>query len=173
MFDSKAYDKKRNQDPKRKQRRKERYQETKAIILERNRKWREVNKKALKERTSSEEFKKRRNAYLLEKRRDPEYILVKSLRDRIRKALFSQSTYKNNKTMSYVGCTKQELKEHIESQFTEGMSWDNYGDWHIDHIYPLSKIDLSKEDNLYFAMSYKNLQPLWAKDNLRKHAKYV
>ena len=48
------------------------------------------------------------------------------------------------------------------------MSWDNYGTWHIDHILPLSKFDLSKREDFLIACNYKNLQPLWADENIRK-----
>lgn len=76
---------------------------------------------------------------------------------------------KKNKTFNYFGCTPQFLKEYLESQFVNGMSWDNHGDWNIDHIIPLS---LSKtEEELYKLCFYKNLQPLWAEDNLKKSNK--
>jgi predicted transcriptional regulator len=61
-----------------------------------------------------------------------------------------------------------ELKLHIETKFTDGMNWDNYGKWHIDHIYPLSKLNLQEKQDLAKACHYTNLQPLWAKDNLVK-----
>ena len=74
---------------------------------------------------------------------------------------------------SLVGYTLNELINHIEKQFTEGMSWENYGKWHLDHRIPKSAFNFSKPSHIdfkkYWALS--NLQPLWAKDNLRKHAK--
>ena len=51
------------------------------------------------------------------------------------------------------------------------MSWDNYGEWHIDHIMPLSTFDLTNPDQLKEACKYTNLQPLWAEDNLHKSSK--
>ena len=57
---------------------------------------------------------------------------------------------------------------HIQNKFTEGMLWDNYGLWHIDHIRPCSKFDLSKPKEQRKCFHYSNLQPLWAIDNIRK-----
>ena len=72
-----------------------------------------------------------------------------------------------------VGYTFLELKTHLEKQFVDGMSWDNYGKWHIDHIIPISGFNFeNKEDpdfKQYWALS--DLQPLWAKDNWRKRKK--
>jgi hypothetical protein len=83
----------------------------------------------------------------------------------------------NQKTGSAVkdlGCTITELKCHLESQFQPGMSWENWGHgkdkWHIDHILPLSKFDLTDRAQFLRACHYKNLQPLWADDNIRKGA---
>lgn len=78
---------------------------------------------------------------------------------------------KNINKLSY---TPMELKEHLESLFKPGMSWDNYGfyGWHIDHIKPLCLFDLSDEQQLRDVWSLSNLQPLWAKENLTKNKKY-
>lgn len=72
-----------------------------------------------------------------------------------------------------IGCSIPELVSHLESQFTEGMSWDNYGlyGWHMDHIIPLSSFDLTDREQFLQACHYTNLQPLWAKDNLSKGSK--
>lgn len=71
---------------------------------------------------------------------------------------------------NYVGCDINKLKEHLESQFTEGMSWNNYGyrGWHIDHIKPCASFDLSNDSEVKECFHYSNLQPLWFKDNLTK-----
>ena len=75
---------------------------------------------------------------------------------------------KNNKTFEIIGCTPQELKEHIEKQFTEGMCWEKIGEHiHIDHIIPLSSA--KTEEEIYNLCHYTNLQPLWAEDNLKKN----
>jgi hypothetical protein len=62
------------------------------------------------------------------------------------------------------------LIKHLESHFTEGMNWDNYGvyGWHMDHIIPCAAFDLTKPEDQSKCFHYTNLQPLWAKDNLSK-----
>ena len=89
------------------------------------------------------------------------------------KVLFRSKTNKilgsnKEKTFDIIGCTPQLLKEHLESQFLEGMCWENHGlfGWHIDHIIPLSSA--KTEEELYKLCHYTNLQPLWAEDNLKK-----
>ena len=73
-----------------------------------------------------------------------------------------------------MGCSVEELKKYLESKFYphsetgEIMSWENYGEWHIDHRKPLKMFNLSKREELLKACHYTNLQPLWAKDNLIK-----
>jgi len=69
-----------------------------------------------------------------------------------------------------VGYTAEDLRKHLESQFKPGMTWGNYGEWHIDHIWPLSRlyIDGTDDPTFKFAWSLSNLQPLWGKDNLKK-----
>jgi hypothetical protein len=69
-----------------------------------------------------------------------------------------------------LGCTVPELKLHLEALFQPGMSWDNYGEWHIDHIKPLAKFDLTDRDQFVQACHYTNLRPLWAEENLSKGA---
>jgi hypothetical protein len=78
---------------------------------------------------------------------------------------------KTDKTLNILGCSIDFLKIHLEVLFQSGMTWDNYGEWHIDHIKPLSKFDLTDSNQVLIACNYNNLQPLWAIDNLRKGAK--
>ena len=74
---------------------------------------------------------------------------------------------------SLLGCTVEELKTHIENQFKDGMTWENwkYDGWHLDHIIPCSSFDLTKKKEHKKCFHYTNLQPLWAKDNLSKSNK--
>lgn len=75
--------------------------------------------------------------------------------------------------MELTGCSKDDLYSHLESKFTEGMNWDNYGKWHIDHIKPCVSFDLTDTEEQKKCFHWTNLQPLWAIDNMRKGAKYV
>lgn len=74
-----------------------------------------------------------------------------------------------------VSFTLQELMEHLEKQFTEGMDWGNYGEWHIDHIIPVVAFHFERETDIDFmrCWSLDNLRPLWAKDNWKKHTTII
>lgn len=74
-----------------------------------------------------------------------------------------------------LGFNTEELRRHLERQFTQGMSWENYGAWHVDHIVPLASFVIQGPDDpeLRRAWALTNLRPLWAEDNRRKHAKRV
>ncbi len=74
-----------------------------------------------------------------------------------------------------VGYTVQELKNHITKLFKKGMTWDNYGEWHIDHIVPKSFFKYTSTDDVEFkyCWSLNNLQPLWAEENLSKSNKII
>jgi hypothetical protein len=70
--------------------------------------------------------------------------------------------------MILIGCSMDELKIHLSSMFKEGMSWDNYGKWHIDHIKPCASFNLSDPAQQKECFHYSNLQPLWAIENIKK-----
>jgi len=78
---------------------------------------------------------------------------------------------KENKTYEILGYSALELKEHMEKQFKDGMSWENWGEWHIDHIKPLSYFDKNEDPKIVNSLS--NLQPLWAFDNISKSGKII
>lgn len=77
---------------------------------------------------------------------------------------------KGNKTEEILGCDLYTFKDYIESMFKVGMSFDNYGEWHIDHIIPLATA--SNEYEIIKLNHYTNLQPLWATENFKKGKKY-
>lgn len=78
---------------------------------------------------------------------------------------------KNLDQQSFAGCSKRELRRHIESQFKPGMSWENFGEWEIDHITPVAFFDLNTADGFLACVHFSNFQPLWRAENLRKRNK--
>jgi len=97
---------------------------------------------------------------------NPEYKIRHNLRSRLRKSIHGRPG--GLSPVRHLGCSIEGLKKHLEAQFQEGMSWDNYGEWHIDHIIPLASFNLINESDFLKACHYTNLQPLWAEDNLSK-----
>lgn len=98
---------------------------------------------------------------------NPEFKLTRNLRKRVWDAL--QGTCKSAKTLELLGCSASELRQHLEKQFVPGMSWENYGPvWHVDHIKPCAKFDLTDPTQQRECFHYSNLQPLWALENIKK-----
>lgn len=97
-----------------------------------------------------------------------------ALRSRVRVALhgYKRGSRKAGGAVTDLGCTIQGLLDHLESQFSFGMSWDNYGEWELDHIKPLCLFDLTDPIQFKEAANFKNLQPLWKIDNQKKGASF-
>lgn len=134
----------------------------KNTLLGKEQQWRKTtyeNNKEIRNKKNSEYRRKR-------VKEDPLYCMLLRLRSRTGAIFRAKGWDKTNKTLDLLGCTTQTLKTHLEKQFSTGMSWENKGDWHIDHIIPLSSA--KTEDELFKLCHYKNLQPLWAEDNLKK-----
>lgn len=126
----------------------------------------------LRARVRTDEHRRKRNKKLQEKRvNDPAAFIAKNLRDRLRRSLKREA--KRGSAVRDLGCSIEFLKRHLESLFKPGMSWENYGrkGWHIDHIRPLARFDLTDRNQLLQAVHYTNLQPLWWYENLHKHAR--
>jgi len=121
--------------------------------------WRNKNKDAINA--------KRREREKLRRDSDPIYRLRHNLSTR----LYLAVSKKIGKTSEIVGCSLEELMSHLETKFTEGMNWDNYGEWHVDHIRPCSSFNLEDPHEQMTCFHWSNLQPLWAKDNLSKGAR--
>lgn len=118
------------------------------------------------------EHKKERNAYKKAKRKNNlNYKIAEYLRGRITKAI--KGNWKAGSAVKDLGCSIEGFKVYIANKFTEGMSWNNYGEWHLDHIFPLTIFDLTKRKQFLSACHYTNYQPLWAKDNKKKHTKII
>ena len=129
----------------------------------------EEHKEEIKEQRKQycEEHKKERNEYQKERYyKDLEYKILCNLRSRIGVAL--KKLKKSATTMELVGCSIEELKLHLEKQFKPGMTWENHGKWHIDHIRPCASFNLLLEEEQKKCFHHTNLQPLWAEENINK-----
>ncbi len=128
------------------------------IIIERNKKYQEENRE-------------NRNIYINERKKyDNLFKLSISIRKLIYTSIKKRGFSKKSKVNNILGCSFEEFKIHIESQFNEGMTWENHGKWHLDHKTPISWANT--EDEIYELNHYTNFQPLWAKDNLSKGNKW-
>jgi hypothetical protein len=155
------------------------YQDFKQDFIENKRKYREQNREKLREQNRilktkhKKRYNKRRNEIRRKRKQtDIGFKILENTRRRLNEIL---RTYKTYKTLELLGCSVQELKSHLEKQFLDGMSWDNYGfyGWHIDHIKPCSSFDFSDPEQQKICFHYTNLQPLWAKDNISKGDKLL
>ena len=91
-------------------------------------------------------------------------------RKRVSNALGGRS--KSAPTLALLGCSVDQCRAHLERQFVDGMSWANRTKWHVDHIRPVASYNLSDPKQQRACFHYSNLQPLWARDNLIKGARY-
>lgn len=124
----------------------------------------------------SKKLKARWLAYYYKKyRTSAHFQMAVKLRTRIKTALKKSHTVKSIPTETLLGCSISEAKVIFESKFTEGMTWEKFlkGEIHIDHIVPCAAFDLSDPKQQRICFSIENIQPLWAVDNLRKHAKIL
>lgn len=131
---------------------------------ESKRKWTEKNREKINKKWNDRYTKRYKN--------DFNFKIAKNVRNRINKSLAGIN--RSSKILELLGVASiNELRNHIESQFKEGMTWENhsvYG-WHIDHIVPISSFNLRTKKGQKEAFNYKNLQPLWWEENLQKGSK--
>lgn len=138
-------------------------------IAERKAKYRIKNKKRIAEYSAANREK------IAERQRirwktDPNFKTSATLRDRMRQLI--KRGYKSASTLELLGCSIEFVRQHLEQQFIEGMTWDNHGEWHIDHIRPCASFDLTDPVQQRQCFHYTNLQPLWAANNISKGARW-
>ena len=162
-----------------------------------DKKWREKNKETLKEyvKTWYEQNKENRKEYLKEyreknidkirktkrdyernrKSRDPLYKLISNFRTAIYQVLKESNVEKNKHYFDILQYTPEELIKHLENKFTDKMSWDNYGDWHVDHKLPITHFNIQEmgDEEFMRCWSLDNLQPMWGFDNIFKSNKIL
>ena len=118
------------------------------------------------------EYKKKRRARRRERyRTDPQYKLECNLRSRVGMAL--KGKFKSAPTMTLLGCSYTHAKDHLEKQFQPGMTWENQGKWHVDHMMPCASFDLMDPEQQRRCFHYTNLQPMWGKENMSKNDKII
>ena len=133
-------------------------------FIEYQKQWANENRDKIRATLKRHDFKMRKT--------NPAYALRKAMRCRIYVAL--KGITKGGGLYDLIGCGLSDLRSHLEAQFEQGMTWDNYGTaWHVDHVFPLAWFNLSDPTMQKKAFSYKNLQPLFAKENSSKRDRYA
>jgi hypothetical protein len=156
----------------------EHYRKNREIILEKKKEYYADNIEKISTYRKSyyadnkEKITKRNYNYKKTKlKEDSLFYFENSIRNVIYGSLYRHNYTKKSKTYKILGCSYEEFKHYIEKQFVEGMSWDNQGEWHLDHIYPVSLA--TNEEEIIKLNHYTNFQPLWAIDNLKKSNKII
>lgn len=152
------------------------YAKNKEEIIYKGKIWLKDNKEKVRE-TKRNWYKENKETILNKKRLyiknrkqiDPLYHLQMTIRSLI-KTSFRKKDFNKPRTLSILGCTYEEFKIYIESQFINDMTWENYGEWHLDHKIPVSWA--TSEEELYKLNHYTNFQPMWAFDNMSKSNRY-
>lgn len=123
--------------------------------------WRQRNPERVISATKKRQSDRRKN--------DPVFALKHRVSCLVRQSLKSMNFKKGSLTENIIGCSNDEFRCHIEKQFTKGMGWHNFSQWHIDHIVPISSA--KTEQDVIALNHFTNLRPLWASDNLKKSNK--
>ena len=161
-------------------------------ILQKAKEYADANKEAIRERCrqyycqNKEKFKQRNLEYYHKNKEqvlksnaayqntklkeDPLYKFKHRTRTRIYQSFSGNGYSKKSQACKILGCNYQDFLNHITFQFTEGMTLENYGEWHLDHILPVAAA--TTEEEVITLNHYTNFQPLWAKDNLCKGDKH-
>jgi len=131
---------------------------------------RSIPQRKLYLKQNNDELREYRRLYRIKKKKeDLNFRIRVNLANRILIALKRGQKYEH--TIDLIGCSIPELKKHLELQFKAGMSWNNYGRWHIDHRVACARFDLTKRENQLKCFHYSNLQPLWDYENFSKGAR--
>lgn len=157
-------------------------EKNKEKLYNNHKKWSKENRKRLKEyhkewrQKNIDKYREtKRNYERTRKANDPLYKLISNFRTAIYQVLKENNIGKNGHYFEILGYTPEELISHIEKQFKDGMTWDNYGDFHIDHKIPISSFNIKEIGDSEFmkCWSLSNLQPMWGEENIRKSNKIL
>jgi hypothetical protein len=162
-----------------------------------DKKWRDNNKDYMNQKTKNwyEQNKEHRKDYLKEyreknidrirevkrnyektrKHNDPLYKLINNFRTAIYQVLKENNLQKNGHYFEILKYSPEDLIVHLENQFKDGMNWDNYGEWHVDHILAISRHNIQEigDEEFMKCWSLSNLQPMWGEENIRKSNKII
>lgn len=156
--------------------------ETKERLKKNHKKWSEQNKEHLKKYIK--EYRKnnvdkirqiKRDYERNRKASDPLYKLISNFRTAIYQVLKESNIEKNKHYFDILQYSPEELISHLESQFTDTMNWDNYGEWHVDHKLPITSFNIQEmgDEEFMKCWSLNNLQPMWGKENIVKGNKII
>jgi hypothetical protein len=160
---------------------KEYYKTNSVLIREKNKKYYEDNKEKISLTKKEYKLKNKERINIINKEYyhkrivvDEKYKFNLNVKNLIRGS-FSRACNgnykKSDKTEKILGCTVEEFSIYLQNLFTEGMCFQNYGKWHLDHIYPISLAKTKEE--IIKLNHYTNFQPLWAEDNIKKSNKII
>ena len=140
------------------------------IWYEQNKEYRKKYLKEYREKNIDKIRKVKRDYEKNRKASDPAYKLISNFRTAIYQVLKENNVEKNKHYFDILKYTPEELISHLEKQFTDSMTWENYGEWHVDHRMPISSFVFESVDDDSFmkCWSLDNLQPMWGKDNIVK-----
>ncbi len=161
----KKYESKPNTKERKRKNHKKWSEENREYLNEYHKEWREKN--IDKHRESKRNYERNRKA------NDPIYKLISNFRTAIYQVLKENNVEKNGHYFEVLKYSPEELILRLEKQFVDGMSWDNYGKWHVDHILPITSFNINEigDEEFIKCWSLSNLQPLWGDENVRKSNK--
>ena len=141
--------------------------ENRDYLREYHSKWREKNKEHLRETRNKYERNRKHN--------DPMYKLIANFRTALCTVLKENNLTKCGHYFEILGYSPEDLKQHLDGLLTDGMTWENYGEWHVDHIIPITSFNFTSvyDEEFKKCWSLSNLQPMWGEDNIRKSNKVL
>ena len=136
-------------------------------LREYHKKWRENNITHL--RYTRNEYERKRKAD------DPIYKLIGNFRTAIYTVLKENNLTKCGHYFDILGYSQQDLVNHLDKQLMEGMTWENYGEWHVDHKLPITSFNFTTvfDDDFKKCWALDNLQPMWGNENISKSNKIL
>lgn len=146
------------------------YQENKEACYQRSKKYHKTWRDANKDKIKSYYNKEGRSEYEMNRKEtDINYKIAGILRKQLVKVVRG---FKNESALKLLGCSVDDFRKYLADTFQDGMSFDNYGLWQLDHILPCSAFDLQHSEEQEICFHFSNLQALWAEDNIAKSNNY-